>query len=119
MADDTAAASTALQRLIDDKLAALQATEQEAAIAYAHVRAIALLLEEKQTAVAALDAKVVATAQQIPSSSATAPTPPPIVDESAVIANLHAQACDVQNIRNMIGVVLDPLQQTTPAGAIR
>lgn len=49
-----------------------------------------------------------AAAKQIPSSSATAPTTPPIGDESAVIANLHAQACGVQNIHNMIGVVLDP-----------
>jgi hypothetical protein len=107
MADD-AAASAALQRLIDDKLATLQAVEQEAAAARVRVRAIALLLEEEQDAVAALDAKVVAAAQQIPSSSAAAPTPPPIGDESAVIANLHAQACSVQNIRNMIGIVLDP-----------
>jgi hypothetical protein len=103
-----AAASAALQRFIDDKLAALQAAEQEAAAARARVRAIVLLLEEEQAAVATLDSKVVAAAQQIPSSSATAPTPPPIRDESVVIANLHAQACGVQNIRNMIGVVLDP-----------
>lgn len=54
MADDAAAASAALQRLIDDKLAALQAAEQEAAAARARVRAIALLLEEEQAAVAAL-----------------------------------------------------------------
>jgi hypothetical protein len=108
MADYVAATSAALQRLIDDKLAALQAAEQEAAAARARVRAIALLLEEEQAAVAALDAKVVAAAQQIPSSSAAVPTPPPIEDEYAVIANLHAQACGVQNIRNMIDIVLDP-----------
>jgi hypothetical protein len=108
MADDVVDVSVALQRLIDNKLVALQTAEQEDAAARARVRAIALLLEEEQVAVAALDAKVVAVAQQIPSSSAVAPTPPPIGDESAVIANLHAQACGVQNTHNMIGIVLDP-----------
>jgi hypothetical protein len=108
MAAAAAAATAALQRLIDDKLAALQAAEQEAAAARARVRAIALLLEEEQVVVAALDAKVVAAAQQIPSSSAAAPPPPPVGDESVVITNLHAQACGVRNIRNMIGIVLDP-----------
>lgn len=47
-------------------------------------------------------------AHQIPSSSAAAPPPPPVGDEYAVIANLHAQARGVQNIRNMIDIVLDP-----------
>jgi hypothetical protein len=102
-----AAATAALQRLIDDKLAALQTTEQEAAAVHARVRAIALLLEEEQAAFTALDAKGLAAAQQIPSSAA-APPPPPIGDESTVNANLHAQACGVQNICNMIGIVLDP-----------
>jgi hypothetical protein len=97
-ADDATAAATTLHKLIDDKLAVLQAAE-EATIARAHVRAIALLLEEEQAIVAALDAKVAATAHQVPSSSASSsvavPPPPLIGDEYVVIANLHAQACVV------------------------
>jgi hypothetical protein len=91
-------------------MATLQTNEKKAAEAHAHVRAIALLLEDEQAFAAALEAEVVATVLQLTLSTASsnAPPPPPSRGDTVVVAMLHAQVCGAQNIRSLVSIVLDP-----------
>jgi hypothetical protein len=74
------------------------------------VRAITLLLEEEQTSATVLEAKAVVPILQLAPTTASSSTPPPPSSrgDAAVVAMLHAQACEVQNICYLVLTILYP-----------
>lgn len=98
-----------------EEAAAREAAAKEQALALetarARVRAAAAFLEQERAAAAALE-------RAIPEGEEPRPKPPPqqptmeeeaAYFEASTVANLHAQASSVQNIRALVPIVLDPL----------
>jgi hypothetical protein len=87
---------------------ALTATRSAVAAAQAHERATALTWEHERASVDAL-ARQLAEAEILlgVSSPAVADADPTSESEASIVANLHAQAASVQNIRSLVPVFLD------------
>jgi hypothetical protein len=91
-------ATTALQQCVTNKMA----TEKKAAMAHSRVRAIALLLKEELAFSTTLEAEATMATLQL------APPPPSSGGDTVVVAMLHVSACEVQNTRSLVSIVLDP-----------